>query len=105
MWLGEAEALSQIIVAKRFSGRSEGHNALGEQHHRSCILGVAQFMCRHHDGDTATPFLFDDVVHQSASGDVETGRRFIKQEDVRLASKHLSELGTLLLATGEIAQR
>ena len=78
MWLGESEALSEVVVSEGGLGRAEGDDPLGEQHHRSCVLCVAQLVCRHHDGDTTSTFLFDDVSDESTTGHVESCGWFVE---------------------------
>ncbi|MEY3366168.1 MAG: hypothetical protein RIS71_905, partial [Actinomycetota bacterium] len=68
------------------------------------MFGVAEFVGSHHDGDPATAFLFDDVVHQSTARYVETGGGFIQEEHVGLTGKYLCELSALLLTARQVAQ-
>ena len=62
-------------------------------------------MCRHDNGDTAETFLFDDVVDEATTGDVQASRGFVEEEHVGFSGENLRELRALLLATREIAQR
>ena len=58
----------------------------------------------HDDGDTTSTFLFDDVVHEPSTVDVEAGRRLIEEEHLCLTREHLCELCSLLLTAREVAQ-
>src|SRR6266542_4991837 len=88
----DAERFRQSVWGEHEPWRTRSHHASGDQQHlvRSCR--VAYIMgCRHHRS-AASQFGSDDLGVAFGGSSVETGRWFVEEQQISLASERVSEV-------------
>ncbi len=82
-----------------------GEHAPGEQHHPICPTRLREVMGREHDGPTCGGVGGDDLENAKLAGEIESGDRFVEQEQIGSSGDRLGDEDPLLLTTGQLTER
>lgn len=99
-----AVRVGEVIGGEDVGRRSVRDDATGQQHHMIRRGRLGQVVRRHHDGATGGALLVDDIEDAPTTDEIESGDRFVEQQQVARLGQPLRDEHALALSARQLVE-